>query len=474
MKKGTVKSYIYDIKHSNEGEQYSVIFSYFYREFITTLVLYVALHLIDSYYISCLKDCALYNTLGFSNTIFHFLIKVAEGFSVGLIILCGQYNGAKDYSQAGKSLKDGLMLNLILGIFISSILFFCSYNICFFYGVPSSVIDVATSFFKLKALGVFLLFLYLTFVGFLRSIKNTKIPMLASFAGAFVFLFTDTILIFGGLGIQPLGLLGSAIATISQYSIMCLICFFYIFKSKETKKFNIDIFSKININNIINLVRLSIPVIIDKATLAICGLWLAKLMNLMATQYYQEHSEMIKASFFAIKDLERCALLPGLAFAQVITFLVSNDYKVGNWQSIKVNIKKIVFASSIIVASFLLVISLFPKVFLQLFDQTNVFTNFAAKIIPFISILVIFDLIQLILSAALRGAANVKMVMVVRLITCSCFFIPISYMLAQAQINNIKLQFILVYSVLYISNALMAIVYIKRFKGQKWKNLNKS
>lgn len=470
MKKNNLLSYINDIRYSDYGESYSSILKFFYPEFVTTLVLYVALNLLDSFYISCLRDCALYNTLGFSNTIFHFLTKVAEGFSVGLIILCGQYNGSGKFLKAGQALKDGLFLNLLLGFVISIMLYFGSYNVCSFYGVPDNIIPIASSFFRLKATGVFLLFLYLTFVGFLRSVKNTKIPMMASFAGAFVFIITDTLCIFGGLGVPSLGLLGSAVATIAQYSVMCSICFIYIFYSRENIKFDINMFSKVNIKNIINLVSLSIPVIIDKAALAVSVMFLPKLMNQMAIQHYPGSAEIVKASYFVIKDLERCALLPALAFAQVITFLVSNDYKLGNWDSIKINIKKILFMSSLIVCALLATISLFPKVFLQIFDQTNSYTSFAAKVIPFISILVVFDMVQLILSAALRGAANVKVVMTVRLIVCSCFFIPVAYMLAGAHINNLTMQFVLVYSAIYIAHIIMSIIYIKRFRGHNWKD----
>ena len=41
-------------------------------------------------------------TQAVTNTLFHFITKVAEGFSVGMVIICGQYNGAHQYHRTGR------------------------------------------------------------------------------------------------------------------------------------------------------------------------------------------------------------------------------------------------------------------------------------------------------------------------------------------------------------------------------------
>ena len=133
------------------------------------------------------------------------------------------------------------------------------------------------------------------------------------------------------------------------------------------------------------------------------------------------------ASFCAIKDLERFAFLPAIALAQVITFLVSNDHGIHNWAGIKSNIKKVTFLASIMV---FLILALFPpilKILMKIFDKRGDFTQLTVQIFPFLSVLVFFDLIQLILSGALRGAGDVKVVMWTRLAVCIGYFGPVSY-----------------------------------------------
>ena len=104
------------------------------------------------------------------------------------------------------------------------------------------------------------------------------------------------------------------------------------------------------------------------------------------------------------KQYYRTCIRSGYSFS-------SNDYKVHDSDGIKNNIKKIVFLASIMVFSILLVFSLYPSYFISIFLIKRVAYQFSATVLPLISVLVFFDLLQLILSGALRGAADVRTVM---------------------------------------------------------------
>ena len=88
---------------------------------------------------------------------------------------------------------------------------------------------------------------------------------------------------------------------------------------------------------------------------------------------------------------------------------------------------------------------------------------------PVVSILAFFDVLQLILSGALRGAANVQVVMWTRLFVCVGFFAPLAYFFSRIETPHILVKSVLIYSCLYVSTALMGLVYIKRFRKEAWK-----
>ena len=462
MKKDLFINYFQTIQSTTRGQNYSKITRYFFPEFITAIALYSIPLLIDARFIAHLKSTTTYATLGVTNTLLHFIIKIAEGFSVGTIILAGQQNGIKNFRQTGNVLINAFWTTVIFGLLISAFLFFGASYIYYWYNVPAEMITMGVPFLKLRAISVFFTFIYFACIGFLRGIKNTRVPMYIFIAGSALFLLSDYLLIFGKWGFPELGLQGSAVASIVQYSTMCFIACVYLFLSKEIKPYTVSLLTYCaQWKNVKRLLAISWPIMVDKGTLAGAYLWLGKCLAPMGTS--------VLASFAVIKDLERFALLPAIAFAQVVTFLVSNACGKQDWDGIKITIKRIVLLSSLMVLSILFLCSLCPAKIIQFFDKQGDFTTFAAAAFPIISVFALFDVLQIILAGGLRGSANVKTVMITRLTICLGFFIPVSYFLSSLDMTNQMLKFVLIYSSLYLGNALMSILYIRRFKGKDWK-----
>lgn len=462
MKKNLLLSYFGGIRDREHGEQYIKIFRYFVPECITALILYSVPLLIDANWIAHLKSTSAYATLGITNTMLHSVLKVAEGFSVGTIIMAGQFNGIGKYKQTGIVLVNSFWTNLCAGSIVATLLYFGAHFICRFYHLPDSMIVLAVPFLKMRALGVFFTFVYFALIGFLRGIKNTRAPMHIFMLGCLVFLGCDYVLIFGKLGFPAMGLMGSAIASVIEYGFMCLIALIYILATRSLQKYEIS-FSLFHLSyaRIRELFVLSFPVILDKAALAGAYVWLGYCLTPMGPTAL--------ASFSVIKDIERFALLPAIAFAQVITFLVSNDYGRKDWEGIKSTTKKIVFMASIGVFAILFYCSLWPKSIIQFFDFKGEFTDFAAKAFPVISVLAFLDVLQLILAGALRGAADVRVVMWTRLIICTCLLIPMTLLFSYLPIQSMLIKFVIIYSSLYFCNGAMSIVYIWRFRRESWK-----
>lgn len=462
MKQGLMASYFAGIVDRHHGESYWQIIRYFLPEFITSFVIFALPFWIDSYFISLLKSTPAYATLGTTNNTLHLLFKIAEAFSIGAVIMVGNFNGLHEYKKAGRVFKDAFWITVLFGAFFSIVLYFTAEITLVWLNASPEIVALGIPFWRLRSIGIFFQFIYLAFIGFLRGIKNTRTPMYIFVIGAFVFLFFDYGLVFGSYGLPALGFNGSAAATVLQNISMTIFSIFFVLFNKKYREYGIELFSDIfNYTYIKELLVIIWPVAIDKATLAFAYIWLNKMINSMGT--------CSTASFCAIKDLERFAFLPAIALAQVITFLVSNDHGIHNWAGIKSNIKKVTFLASIMVFLILALFSAYPEVLMKIFDKKGDFTQLTAQIFPFLSVLVFFDLIQLILSGALRGAGDVKVVMWTRLAVCIGYFGPVSYFLAGLPIANPALKFLLVYGSFYVGNGLMSIVYINRLRGPKWK-----
>jgi MATE family multidrug resistance protein len=456
VKKSLLNSYLTGIRDQEVGHSYGAILNYFLPELITSLILYSFVNIIDSWFIAHLHNTVMYATQGVTNTIIHFLVKIAEGLSIGTVIVCGHYNGAGDYKKAGQAAVSAFWLTAAIGCTIALVLYSAAYWIYLIYGVQADMIALGMSFLRVRALGIFFMFMYFAVIGFLRSIKNTKTPMVLFTIGSMLFIFLDYSLIYGKFGFPKLELLGSAIASVVQYAVMLIGALMYSARTAKLRPYALSLYQPLDWPSIRKLLSLSWPIICDKGSLAGAKVWLGMMIAPLGIQAI--------ASSTIIEVMERLAFIPAIAFSQVITFLVSNDYKSGNWVGIKNNIKKTIFLASGMVFSTLLLFSLWPYTVIQFFDKQGAFADFAATAFPYLTLFVFFDLLQLILAGALRGVAEVKTVMWTRLAIGLFYFVPSSYLLAHFGPANLLAKFVLLYISFYIGNGLMSIVYVRKFR----------
>ncbi len=435
-------------------------------------ILYIGLEIINFSFLAC-TDVALCNaTLFISNSLFHFITKVAEGFSIGLVIMCGQYNGAQEYKKAGQVLADAFWTTTLVGALVACAIYFGAHTIYAFYNVPQEIVQLGVPYMQVRAIGVFFTFVFLAIVGFLRGIKNPKIPMTFFILGAITYLIFDYALIFGAWGFPEMGLKGSAFATVIQFGVMLTAAIIYIMFNKEVRPYSISLFrnnpfTKERFANIKDLIHVSWPIMIDKASLAIIPIWLNKMIS--CTSHLTANGNMVYESLTVLKTMERVGILPALAFAQVITYLVSNDYKAHKFDIIKNNVKKVLIFACAMAGTFTFIFYLRPHFFLWILNKPSAYNDLIKYTLPIIALLITFDVLQLILAAALRGAADVKTVMMTRLIIAFLVFIPLCYGISLLPIKSLLIKFLLLYASVHISLAFMGIIYIIRFKSGVWK-----
>ena len=444
------------------GLSYGKIFHYFYPECISALIIYFLPYCIDCLFICHLQSTNSYAISGIVDNFLTMFLKASEGLSIGTIIVAGYYNGLHDFKKAGEAFVDAFWTVLCIGVIVSTSLYFLGFAICAFNKFSPEMIEQGIPYLKCKAISVFFIFLYFALVGFLRAIKNTFVPMVVFACGAVVFVITDYILIFGAFGMPQLCLFGSAVASVVQYAFMSVVMMIYIVYAQKHEKYEISILhAKFNWCRIAKLLWVSIPVVIDKVSISFAYAWLGSCMSHLGAT--------AGAAFSCIKMMERFAFLPAIASAQVITFLVSNDMGQHRWNDIHANIKRVLIIATFMVGTILLIGSLWPSWFVTFFDKKGEFGHLVAIIFPALSVLILIDLLQLILSAALRGAGDVQTVMFTRAVVISFYFIPATYVISWFTFHAMVTKMLVTYAAFLFGNALMSIVYVYRLRQNHWK-----
>ncbi len=445
----------------SSGEPYRRIAWYWLPELISATILVSLPPIIDSYTISQLKSTMIYGAMGMGVNFLHMLIKISEAIPVGAIAIIGRHNGAEEYERCGEGLADTFWTTFLFGMIQFMLVFACAKGIYSWLGVPQAMIEHGTPFLQLKSLGMFFAFITLGLLGFMRAVKNTRMPMFINMLGIATFIVLDIGLVLGRFGMPSIGLMGSAWASVAQNIIMCGVALGYILFNPDYKKYFPKLFFGIfSGKRILRLLNMSWPVIIDKATIAMSYIWLSKMITPLG--------EYAIVSYDVIKNLERFAFLPVITSAIVITFLVSNSLGARDYDGALSNIKKVYLFTCATLFPCLLLLITNSSYFISFFDPLGKFTSFAASILPVVSILLVFDFTQVVLAGALRGAGDVRTVMAVRAIACGMFFFPVSWLLANCSIQSAALKFTLVYGSFYITTGLISLAYLYRIKSRAW------
>lgn len=452
QKKDTMRQY---------GDSLASIIGYWIPELITSTILYSLTPLVDSYLVGQLGSLTVFGALGMATNFLHTLIKFSESIPAASVAIIGRHNGKQEFAQCGAGLANAFWTTTLIGLSQFVVIFFAAESIFRWIGVPEAMVVVGAPFLILKSLGVFLIFTSLAFVSFIKAIKNTRVPMLINLAGIAAFIFFDYALILGRLGFPQLGITGSAIATIMQYAIINVAAIIYIVGNPEYKKYFSDMFLWLfDWDQTATLLNMSWPIMVDKSAFALSYVWLAKMIAPLGAS--------IIVSYDVVQKLERFAFLPAIAFSQIIVFLISNRLGAQDYEGAVANVKKIWCLTAFFTSLSLITLSYNASYFVSFFDATNQFGMQAVPALQSISLFVIFDLTQIVLAGALRGAGDVRTVMMGRVAAIVFFFIPMSYYVSTLEFTNQVNKFIVIYGTFYFATGIMGLIFMARIYSKKW------
>lgn len=459
MKKTMWASCREGLRFKTPGESYASIIQFFAPEVVTAFVTCALIPLIDGRFIAQISHTEAYATLSVTNSLMHCIMKLADGISVGTMVLCGIAHGKEDAAAVGRSWGTALTLAIVIGAAFALVLGLFPESIFYCLRTPCELLEYGIPFLRLRAVSVFLMFIFFCFMGLLRGVKRNAIATQCVIVGTLTFIVSDYLFIFGKCGFPQLGFAGSAAASIVQYSAMIIIAFKYMRSDVQLRSYASQLRWS-SWHAVQRLFTLSLPVMLDKGLLSVGKIFLLWCIAPMG--------KVAMSSFGAIRDLEMFMFVPAIAYAHVITGLVSNEVGAGDIIGIKYTIKKVLLLALLSAAIILAGGWWYADYLINFFDQQHRFREFAIPAFRIISLLAICDVIQVVLSAALRGCAQTKVVLRVRLLTLLLFCFPVAYAASWFPFQSDFVRFITIYGSFYINNGLMALWYIAWLRSDRW------
>lgn len=161
--------------------------------------------------------------------IFNFAVN---GVALAGGIFIGQYLGARRPDKMKESFRATMILSYLIMIPFFIAIYFYPSNVLSFFTKDLSVIESGINYYQAVVWAMIPLTMSMVISISIRSIGDTKSPVIASIIGIVVNLFFNYLLIFGNFGFPALGVYGSGLATLISRIVEASILL-YIMKIKD-------------------------------------------------------------------------------------------------------------------------------------------------------------------------------------------------------------------------------------------------
>jgi MATE family multidrug resistance protein len=196
----------------------------------------------------------------FVNNIFNLAIIFATGFSYGLTPIVGSLFGQGEQKAVGRTLKNALLVNGLIGILLTSVMGALYLNI-HRLGQPVELLPLMRPYYMVLLISLMFVMLFNAFKQFADGITDTQTPMWILIGGNFLNIFGNWILIYGHFGFPEMGLLGAGIATLASRILMLLIFVALFFTDKRYQPYKEGFLTgKLNKSDFLQLNKLGWPV----------------------------------------------------------------------------------------------------------------------------------------------------------------------------------------------------------------------
>ncbi len=221
--------------------------------------------------------------VGLDNQLISLVFLVYQFFSMGAAILCAQYIGAGLRKRLVQVVGMALVINLMLGLTVSTLLFFYAEQLLHLMGLRPELMDDGLVYLRLTGGLSFFQALSLTFSASLRSADKVVYPMVVTGIVNVLNILGNYALIFGHWGCPQLGVEGAAIATASSRGVAMLLLAAIHFKV-HIPRFPLRYFRPMPWSEIKNLLYIGIPAMSENISYSLSQVVITYFINQISNE----------------------------------------------------------------------------------------------------------------------------------------------------------------------------------------------
>jgi putative MATE family efflux protein len=350
-------------------------------------------NVVDTFYIGQISTEAI-SALTYSFMIFFMLLSISFGLSSAMTAYVGGALGKHKKNMARIYASNGISLFIIIAFILSVISFLFLEYIFVLIGATGKVLEYALEYTYIILLGILPMLLGLGANAVLVALGDTKSYRNILIIGFILNVILDPLFIYGFYFIPALGLSGVAIATVLIQSITLIYMLYklYLTNLVDTAKF---FKSTPNIKAFKHLIKQAIP--------ASANMLLGSFGSMITMYFVSTYGFKAVAAFGIGYRVEQIILLPMLGLNTAVMSIVSNNFGAKNFNRIDEIIQKALKYGYIMSAIGVVLIALFGKYMIMVFDTDTEVVDIAYIYIIFESFIFFSFITMFISGSTLQG-----------------------------------------------------------------------
>ncbi len=411
---------------------------------MVAMLMLMIYNMVDSLWVGNLLGEQGMSALTAGTAIVLFLNSISMGAGNGISVMVANLVGAEDREHIPGALATIIAISTVLSVVLLVLGELLVNPILVLMGTPEIIFADAATYLKIYLLGNVALFLYMVFTSILRAFGDSMFQMKGMMITAVLNAVVDP------FAIKACGLVGAAIVTVAS-EVLCLV--YAIFYYKKKKMFSVD-FKKINMNDAITMIRLSVPTTVQSI--------MPPLSSVFMISFISSFGMNTIAGFGVARNLELIMFMPTTGMSMAVTSIVGQCVGGKRHDRAVDYLKSSMIIGGSLVAVLSVLVIIFSGQLTAVFGQGAEVAEVVAKFFSIISVGYVLYMLTSCMQGYITGIGKPGMAMILLVLYYIVFRIPGAYILKQIfGLNGVWFAF-LISHILSVVVAFIMVSYIQK------------
>ncbi len=365
-----------------------------------------------------------YSAVGSIGPVINMLIGIFLGLASGAGVVISQFYGAKQFHKVEKAVHTSISLTLILSAVFTVLGIIISPFMLKLMDMPDEVIPEAKTYLTIYFAGVTGLLIYNMGAGILRAVGDSKRPFYFLVIAAVLNTLLDLLFVI----VFKLGVAGVAYATILAQGISAILVIITLIRTDSCIRLSFRKLS-LSVEQIKLIMRVGIPAALQMA--------ITSFSNVFVQSYVNYFGIDCMSGWTTYTKLDQFMFLPMQSISLSATTFMGQNLGVGDIERAKKGVRTASLMSLICTAAIMLPLTIFAPAFSAIFNTKPEVIAYSTLLLRWLSPFYLLCCFNQVYSAALRGAGNSKIPMIIMICSFVVFRQCYLYIMANYICNEI-------------------------------------